>query len=294
MGGQQAFGWKSAPDNTQTWNTTGMHSGFAVPTGRGMANGWDAIMPVGIVMYLGGLGPGRTATIYVGPSSLALQVPAAGGGQAVGGSCSTRGVIDGGTASEGGAFYGGGGIYIGDTNLAGATMVSKQDGTVYNNRRIAGYYDWIEAPSAPGTPNATVSGDDVTLSWAGPADVGGPVGPGGFAGLTGYQVQYSKVSNFSSGVTTINLGNVGSTVISNLDEGATYYFRVAAKNWVTDASGTTSVWSGTRSASIPSGMRYDNGSAWVDVLGWYYDDGANWDPVNEWFYDNGTAWVALQ
>lgn len=102
-------------------------------------------------------------------------------------------------------------------------------------------YGYYMVPTAPGTPSVAFSGTTASLSWSAPGNTGD-------AAVTGYTIEYSQSSTFSSGVfsttttnTSINIG-VGSS--------GTWYFRVYATNQVGNSqrSGTGSA----TSANPPS------------------------------------------
>lgn len=107
--------------------------------------------------------------------------------------------------------------------------------------RLGGGYKYIQSPAAPATPTLSLSNyRTVSVSWVEPLD-------GGDA-IDGYDLQYSTSSTFASGVSTVALTGTGtswssSSLGSPLAYGTRYYFRVAAKNAVTTAASTTSVYS---------------------------------------------------
>jgi hypothetical protein len=100
--------------------------------------------------------------------------------------------------------------------------------------KLAIRYTYLRAPLAPTvsvvSPNTfgSVSGR-ASVSWTTP-DNGG-------SSITGYRVQWSTSSTFASSVNTLNVGaSTNSTNIDNLIPGTTYYFRVTARNAVTEAA----------------------------------------------------------
>jgi hypothetical protein len=106
---------------------------------------------------------------------------------------------------------------------------------------------YIYAPNNPSNLRATSStATSINLAWNAPTN-------NGETGITGYRLERSTVSNFSSGVVATDLSNVTSTTVSSLLEGTTYYFRIAARNAVTQDRGTWSTYSNTLTkAATPS------------------------------------------
>lgn len=104
---------------------------------------------------------------------------------------------------------------------------------------IAGEFQWQESPSAPRTLSARPNATSVYLDWAPPSDDGD-------SSITDYVVQYSTHSNFSSGVTQIiTTSTTSSYTVTGLTGANRYYFRVAARNAVTNRANTWSVYSNT-------------------------------------------------
>lgn len=108
---------------------------------------------------------------------------------------------------------------------------------------IAGGYMYVQAPSAP---TIAVSGGVVAgtarVSITAPTDDGG-------SAITGYSIQYADNGSFTGASTTIVTGG-GPHTIPGLTTGKTWYFRVGARNAVTTAASTTSVYSSTSSVFL--------------------------------------------
>ena len=256
-----------------------------MPTGRAMANGDTRVLVKGIVMYAGGISVPRTTTLYVGGASVALGTPVASGGQAIGGATSTRALVGPGGTVEAGMYFSGL-TYFGWTSFAGRNIVEKDGSGTRVNASLNGYYDWGEAPSVPQTVVAVADSDSqITLTWTAPADDGG-------LSLQGYTIIYSKDPTFATGVSTTTTTGL-SKVFTGLDAGATYYFRVAARNECTTLAATTGPYAASVSATTDSnggGERY-TGSAWNQLTPERWN-GSAWVPltVERW---NGSAWVAV-
>jgi hypothetical protein len=111
--------------------------------------------------------------------------------------------------------------------------------TSQTNRGITGGYTYAYSPSAPRTLGTSSDNPtSTTLTWLAPSNTGD-------TSITGYRIQYSLNSDFSSPFPAIDVGNVLSHPVPDLLLDRTYYFRVAAKNAVTDTAGSHSAWSNT-------------------------------------------------
>ena len=111
--------------------------------------------------------------------------------------------------------------------------------TLQSNRSLIGTFNYSYAPSAPRTLGTSSDNPtSTTLTWVAPSNTGD-------AAITGYRIQYSLNSDFSSPFDPIDVGNVLSREVTGLSLDRTYYFRVAAKNAVTDTAGSHSAWSNT-------------------------------------------------
>jgi hypothetical protein len=113
--------------------------------------------------------------------------------------------------------------------------------TLQSNRGITGGYTYAYSPSAPRTLGTSSDNPtSTTLTWVAPENTGDTT-------ITGYRIQYSLNSDFSSPFDPIDVENVLSHEVTGvgLSLDRTYYFRVAAKNAVTNAAGSHSAWSNT-------------------------------------------------
>lgn len=117
-------------------------------------------------------------------------------------------------------------------------------GTTADSTTLWGQCEYIEVPTAPGTPSASsITSSGFTASWSAPSDFGG-------GSLSSYIVQIATDSGFSSGLSTYTTSSTSYT-FSGLSPSTTYYVRVYAGNEIyTDfSSQSTSVASGTLTAS---------------------------------------------
>lgn len=117
-------------------------------------------------------------------------------------------------------------------------------GTTADSTTLWGQSEYIEVPTAPGTPSASsISATGFTASWSAPSDFGG-------GSLSSYIVQIATNSSFSSGLSTYTTTST-SYAFSGLSPSTTYYVRVYAGNEIyTDfSSQSTSVASGTLTTS---------------------------------------------
>jgi len=109
---------------------------------------------------------------------------------------------------------------------------------------LSGYATYFYVPNAPtiGTAAQVGVSQDVGIGWTAPTDTQG--------GITGYTVDYSTSSSFTS-YTSIETGSTATTyTVTGLTYGQTYYFRVRAINAAATAAGTTSVASGSVSVTL--------------------------------------------
>lgn len=231
------------PSNTLSW--TGGYplssSGVALPTGRAMQNGSTAVMIYALEGYMSGYGSSRTVRMRIGSRATGyFTVGSAGSAQYTGvRHLSSWYLVNGGTTTF---YYDSNGLtYFG---RGGGGSVSGSPGSWSGT--LAGSMYYVMAPTAPtGLTASSDSANAATLSWTAPSDHGG-------TGIVGYRLQYSTSPTFATDVTTVELGTGVSYTVSGLSSGNTYYFRVAGKNAVTQAAGSTSKYSATTSIEIAS------------------------------------------
>jgi hypothetical protein len=213
--------------------------GIGFPTGRIAANGKGPILITALRGYASGRGAARSMHMILGPVRTGtFSIGAAGSANSTG----FRGVSNGLIANGGsGTFtmvfsgmsyfaHGGGGGTVDSygTHLSG---------------NLGGDFNYNEVPSAPLSPHVTASGTSATVTWSNPSSNGG-------AAVTGYMIQYATNSGFTANVKTVQIPAVNAGTVTGLTAGTTYWFRVFAKNQVTQAAGTYSVPSTSVNTSV--------------------------------------------
>ena len=129
-----------------------------------------------------------------------------------------------------------------DNTNSGATDNFRNDGaTGLSDGSLVFRVDYDVLPTAPSSLAASVSSNDITLSWGTVSSTGGQA-------ITGYRIQRSE--NDSTWTTIVD--NSASTATTYTDTGLTfaqtYYYRVAAINAVATSAGAD--YSGPYTASI--------------------------------------------
>lgn len=250
-------GWTTSPytraSNYGVIPRTLTQGGITVPAGRAMLNGSTQIRLLAWRLMLAGYGSGNTNVVScsidgVGGNSHSI----AGSTQAqdTGERAFSPANISPGTKSLVISFDDR--IYFGRQNYAPSPV----GGNGANSwGAMVGYCTYAEAPTAPGTPVAVVTGSDVSITWPAPSDNGG-------SSLTGYVFQIDDDPAFGS-PTTLNPATAAQA-ISALPPG-TYHVRVGAKNAVTTAAGSQSVWSVTTSFTIEAGWKVKRGGVFYGV-----------------------------
>ncbi len=108
----------------------------------------------------------------------------------------------------------------------------------------------VTAPSAPGTPVASVSGTTVSLSWTASTDA---------VGVTGYEVHRSATAGFTPGAASL-LGRATATTWSSAAPSGTWHYRVVAQDAAGNASAASAATSVTVPAPTPTGTTAPAGS----------------------------------
>lgn len=214
----------------------------AVPVGRLAASGDGPVLVTALSAFMAGRGASRTAYLKIGTAETAgFTIASASSAVSTGNRAVSLLVADGASLrvecrANGAYYFGRGG--------SGST-VKPSDGFTWAGR-LSGIVTYVEVPSAPqslaASPNPGAT--SVGLTWAAPSSDGG-------SAVLGYRLEYDDNAGFSS-PTVVDLGAVLSTTVTGLTPGVTYYFRIAAKNAVTEAATTWSVYSATASAFLGS------------------------------------------
>ena len=252
--------------------------------GNAALNGTNPIHIVGIAGSCAGNGAARTMTMhYAGVSSSAFGVGSAGAAAATGW-IGISVYLTGATSADFG-YTGSGSFYFGRSSTSGAKNITGSFGTFTGVLGMS--YEYYQSPTAPlslAVMRATTT--TANLSWTAPADDGGP-------GLTGYNIQASTSSDFSTGlIATTAAAGATSATVTGLTSNASYYFRIAARNEVTDNYSTSSLWSTV--VNMPQVILFPkvwNGTAWVRPQDWLVWNGTQWAVPSAVLVWNGTAWV---
>ena len=268
-----------AAENNSSWIGNPYSDGIALPVGRAAANGSQACLITGLGLYATGAGSTITGRFYLGPAYTPVIARANGSGEFSGLiGMENEWLVAGGSTRVQAAFNapvryyrGGGGSTVGD-------------GGVVRAGTMAGVYTYAMAPSEPTVLGATdITPTTVTTNFTWQGDDGG-------AGVNGFRLQFTDDPNFVNNVRVIDTAT-GQNGVDGLTPGTYYYYRVAAKNRVTDLQGTVGPWSlpatlrtlsgayvGNGSSFATAEVYVGNGSAWVPALT-YVGDGANWNPA---------------
>lgn len=214
--------------------------------------------------WIGGRGANRSCQVYCGRPdsgfsySSSFTVPSASKATLQGNKSVVR-QIDANQANHFGVTQPGGTLYVGRGNQSGPIRRRDGEAQVWSESMVI-QVTYAEVPPAPDTSLGLDQITDSSMRFR-----FNSTGDGGSA-ITGWKVQYSKSSNFSSGVTTIDSN--GTSTISNLDPDTTYYFRAAGRNAVSDGNGSGHYgpWGTTRSAKTLSGAPGTPGNTELEVL----------------------------
>jgi len=232
---------------------------------RVAANGAGPQIITHVLGYVNGKGASRTITMYLGSSSATFTRAAASSGTSTGYVDTSNWYIANGDSSVEFGYQCSAAFYF--SRGATGTRV-----TPYGSATgaLTCSYTYIQAPAAPTAIAAITAADGVAkISWT--------AGDNGGSTITGYDVQYSINSNFTSSKTVSTAGAETNISIPELESNARYYFRVYAKNAVTTAAKTTSVASASIFFDVPKygSQRYDDPTVYVADAGTFWSLGGH-------------------
>lgn len=268
-----------SPSNGNGYTDVHVYSdGHWVNQGRIMQNGQGPIVVTSLLYYASGRGATRQAQLFLLGSGTGVgNIGASGSAQSTGWwGCSI--------------FVGNGASGRAQINFTGSSYFGRGGGgTVYDSYgpgwsgSISGQYSYVEGPTEPQSVSVTaLPGGQARVTYAGPSSNGG-------SAIEDYVVQRATNSSFTSGVAEASDTN-GDYTFTGLTPGVTYWFRVCARNGVTNSAGTRGPWSSTVSKQMLSGGRVWNGSSWVTATFKVWN-GSSWanGSVRVW---DGNSWEA--
>jgi hypothetical protein len=222
---------------TDVWvNSTGV----PLPSGRNqMFDGTTVCQVVSLGAYVSGRSAARNISLSMGGNSTGTFSVGSASSAAYTGQAGCSYLTNGGTStfqinSSGSFYYGRGG----SGNTHDNNGLNRTDGSLFVQQ------SYVSAPTPPTAPGVSPSGaTGASVVWSVPSD-------NGDGAISGYRLQYSTDNTFATGVTSVEVGNVLSYVVTGLTPGATYYFRVQAENSATVAYGSWSLSSTTVSLLI--------------------------------------------
>lgn len=215
-------------------------TGMTAPSARAAANGVQAMRSTRVRARVAGRGGSRSGKYVLGAVDSAAFTVAADTIASFGpwANCFVDFIGGQNIATEidmNGSFY---------FARGGAGTALDGEGTTFDGR-IYFEIEYDEVPSQPTSIGATAAPGSTTVDWSAPLDDGG-------GAVNGYLVQRATNNTFTQNLAQAEIGTVTQYTNNNLAAGTTYYWRVAAKNRVTDAFDTTGPWSGTVSATTPT------------------------------------------
>lgn len=234
-----------------------------MPAMRVAANGKQYGLLTGLRAYAKGKGGSRTMTIRVlqeGKTTLKSNAFAVSSGtvaEATGWKTieTAKPLLYGGEeyvfslSSSNGSFYFGSG---GDGTI-------EDEKEVHYTDMLAAGFQYGQVPTAPSMGTVITGGSgQATLSWSGPSDDGG-------LPLTGYRVAYATNALFTENAGYKDIGLTTTVGMTGLLPNQQYYFRVAARNAVSDAAATSGPWSATVQGNVHSGGKIAIDEDWKDL-----------------------------
>lgn len=242
-------------------------------SGRAMASGSTAVLPVNLSLLLGGNGGARTAGYSLGGASGSVSIAS--------GSAASR------LGSLGGALFNGGTGTLsitasGSINFGRAGSGTTTDGHTAFGNVIGGSYDYVQAPPAMAAPTLSASAGAIVAAFTPPSDAGDGT-------ISGYVVQYSTDPTFATSSTATAASSPATITVAP----GLYYVRVSSDNQATVAAGSHAAWS--TAASIHAGI---GGHRWDGTAEQPFTTAVRWDgsaeiPLTVAVRWNGTAEVAI-
>lgn len=247
-----------------------IQTGVTIPTGRTMENGSQDILVYRIRAYAGGYSGSVTCSLQLGSEKTSnFSMPSG-----TASSTSWRNIdalLSPGTETF--RLNASARAYIGRSN-GGSPSLKDDAGNTWSGQAV-GEYSYYEAPTIPTGLSAVSTGFTTgSASWSPPNNNGGTA-------ITGYRVQIAT-NPFFTGATSYNQTSLSKS-FTGLTPGTTYYVRVASKNAVTEAAGTTSVYGTTATfsttayspPSVPTSVAVASSTATQATITWAapVDDG---------------------
>jgi len=243
-----------------------------------MGNGAVRAGIVYLTAGVNGNGASRTVTLTIAGASCTLIVAAGGTAPALQGRDCAMALVNGGTGRF--TITPNGSMHFSHGGTGGPSFDGY--GTSYSGSVYCGY-TYVLPPNAPtiGTVSSTALGT-ATVAFTGATDDGG-------SAISTHRIEYSTDS-FATIAGYVEATS-GPVTITGLTPGVVYYFRVAARNAVTDAAGTVGAYSSVSSVTILGGVKVGKSGAWVTCAVYAGVNGA-WVPVQV-FAGRAGAWVGL-
>lgn len=150
---------------------------------------------------------------------------------------------------------------------------------------LAGAFTYQECPAAPTMLSVTPSDDgrSATIRFSGSGDTGG-------GAITGWRLARSRNAAFTSEVVIIN--SSGTSVVTGLTPGVTYYWKAIGRNWASDWAGALGgVWSAPMARLQPNvyGGKIRGTAGWENAK-WKIHSGSGFVDAKVGIYD-GTKFV---
>lgn len=295
----QSGGWidPTPPNPTTIWCWAWLAQG------RAAANNARPIIITGIQMFVSGYGGTRNVQLFCSDAwgnharSPQFQVGAGTGSQNVGWRPISAGWPQADPRDFQVGMYVNGAVRPGKAP-AGGRHVFPGTSSYFSNATLAGMYDYTQVASAPGFNQITPSADgkSVYVSIRHPRDNGGDDGG---STVSGFCLQWAWDAGFTQGVGQI-ISNSGIHNLAPMEPGRRYYYRVAARNTISDWIGAAGgPWSTTHTHVQPVGGgggtgarkvgKVHNGTGWVDPVAKVHNGTGFVDPILK--VHNGTGFV---